>query len=73
MIVRTSLHPVLMLDAWVKDAQALQRPAGMSDVRRKQTSLGRDRQEYAQPNPPAAATAPSTINTQKDLSPPPVM
>lgn len=66
-------HPVLMLETWVKEAQAAQRPAGVGDVRRRQSSVGRDRQEYATPNPPAAVTQPSTITSQKDLSPPPVM
>lgn len=70
--MRHEAHPVLMLETWLKEAQAAQRPAGMSDVRRR-TPVGKDRQEYAQPNPPAATTAPSTISSQKALSPPPVM
>jgi hypothetical protein len=68
-IVRNT-HPVLMVDTWLKEAQELQRPAGMGDVRRRQSSLGRDRQDYAQPNPPAAMTRPDTITNQKTLSPP---
>jgi hypothetical protein len=72
MIVRHNAHPVLMLETWLKEAQEAQRPAGMSDVRRR-TSVGKNRQEYTQPNPPVAVTDPNTISSQKALSPPPVM
>lgn len=70
--MRHEAHPDLMLETWLKEAQALQRPAGMSDVRRGQQTVGKDRQQYAQPNPPAATTRPDTIANQKALSPPPV-
>lgn len=70
--MRSDAHPVLMVETWLKEAQALQRPAGMSDVRRGQATVGKERQQYAQPNPPAATTRPDTIFSQKALSPPPV-
>jgi hypothetical protein len=70
--MRHEAHPVLMVDAFVKQAMAVQRPAGMSDVRRGQASVGKERQQYAQPNPPAATTRPDMIANQKALSPPPV-
>lgn len=65
-------HPNEMLDAWIKEAQELQRPFGVGDVRRGQSNLGKGQQQYAQPNPPAAVTQPGTIAAQKTLSPPPV-
>lgn len=70
--MRRDAHPVLMVEVFVKQAMPLQRPAGVSDVRRGQMSVGKERQQYAQPNPPAAATRPDLITNQKALSPPPV-
>lgn len=72
--MRHDAHPLLALEAFLKEAQAAQRPAGMSDMRSKgQKSLGKGIQSYAQPNPPAAMTRPELAQPQKDLPPPPVM
>jgi hypothetical protein len=65
-------RPDLMLNAWLKEAQELQRPFGVGDIRKGQSSVGKDRQQYATPNPPMAATQPGTVTAQKTLSPPPV-
>jgi len=72
--VRRDTQPLLMLECFLKEAEDLQRPQGLGDTRRRmqQRDVGRDRQEYSQPNPPAAQTRPDTIVSQKALIPPPV-
>mgnify|MGYP007080414446 CR=1 FL=1 len=64
-------NPALMVEEWLKRASEIQRPSGVGDVQRAQSSLGKGRQQYTQPVPPIAATRPDLINSQKAMSPPP--
>lgn len=62
------------IDGFIKAAEAaLAKPATVGDAQRASGGYNRNRQEYAQPQPPSDSTNPNTVSTQKSLQPPPVM
>ena len=67
---RRGEHPSLALDLFIKEARDATRPAGMSDMQGSNPGLGKGRQTYAQPKPPAAMTRPDLISGQQALPPP---
>jgi hypothetical protein len=67
-----------MLDAFCKEATEAQqgiRAFTPGDMRKRtvgMSGVGKERQAYTAPNPPAAPTRPDLVQSQKALTPPPV-
>jgi len=68
------IHPVEMLDSFVKSAEELAEAKsvsyGMGSPRRAREV--RPAQPYTSPNPASATTRPDLVESQKALPPPPV-